>query len=63
MHQIENRNEKDTLQGAFSFFLCVVMLALTGIALIRGDVNGDDELNSTDLVRLIKHIAYCRELS
>lgn len=42
---------------AISLFLCAVMLTLPGLALIRGDVNNDGELDSYDLVRLMKHLA------
>ena len=42
---------------AISLFLCAVMLTLPGLALIRGDVNNDGELDSYDLVRLMQDIA------
>ena len=49
---------KKRLCRVLSLFLCAMLLVLPGFsALIRGDVNNDGELDSYDLVILMKHLA------
>lgn len=48
---------KKIFYRAISLFLCAVMLTLPVLALIRGDVNNDGNLDAIDLVILMKHIA------